>query len=330
MCLSFFGPQLYTLAYHQCRWNYDSQQDVVDVAANFDVYNIPMDTMWLDIEYTDGKRYFTWDPVNFASPLNMIGNLTASGRHLTIIVDIHIKRDDSYSVNTECLSGGYYTKNVTGSDYVGVCWPGDSSYPDVFNPTVRQYLSDHYALDRFPDTTNSVMIWNDMNEPSVFDGPESTMPKDNVHYGEWEHRSVHNLFGHMQVRSTYAGLLARGANELRPFVLTRSHFAGSQRYAMIWTGDNTADWGYLKAALKTCLTQATVGFSFCGGDVGGFFGSPDAELFERWYQAAAFQPFFRSHANIDSPRREPWLYPEQTRLRIRDAIRTRYMLLPFW
>lgn len=275
-------------------------------------------------------RYFTWDPENFADPLFMIKNLTDKGRHLTIIVDIHIKRDTEYSVHTECTNNGYYTKNRSGSDFAGTCWPGDSSYPDVFNPAARQYLSEHYSVARFPNTTEDVMIWNDMNEPSVFDGPESTMPKDNIHYEGWEHRDIHNLFGHMQLKSTYQGLGDRSSWQQRPFVLTRSHFAGSQRYSTIWTGDNTAEWGYLKVAIKTCLSEAVAGFSFCGGDVGGFFGNPDEELFERWYQAASFQPFFRSHSNIDSDRREPWLFRNETRLRIRDAIRKRYSYLPFW
>lgn len=79
-----------------------------------------------------------------------------------------------------------------------------------------------------------------------------------------------------------------------------------------------------------CLSEAVAGFSFCGADVGGFFGNPDAELFGRWYQTGAFQPFFRSHAHIDTKRREPWLFPEDTKLVIRDAIRKRYSYIAYW
>lgn len=319
-----------SLAYHQCRWNYNSIDDVLNVSRLFTEYDIPMDTMWLDIEYTDGKRYFTWDPVNFNDPLSMIGNLTADSKRLNIIIDLHIKRDDTYFFHTNCTSLNLYTKLANGSDFIGTCWPGESSYPDLLNPAARKYFADQYLLTNFWTTTERVMIWNDMNEPSVFDGPEKTMPKDNVHYGGYEHRDIHNLFGAMQLRATFDGLSRRSNYTVRPYVLTRSHFAGSQRYAMIWTGDNTADWEYLDVSIKTCLSQATAGFSFCGADVGGFFGHPDAELFERWYQAASFTPFYRSHANLESPRREPWNYPDATRLVIRDAIRRRYTYLPLW
>lgn len=216
---------------------------------------------------------------------------------------------------------------------VGQCWPGQSSYADFFNPTVRKYFADQYLLDNFNTTTNDVFIWNDMNEPSVFGGPEGTMPKDNLHNtgSEWfEHRAVHNMYGFMQTMSTFDGLYRRGDGRYRPFVLTRSHFAGTQRYAAIWTGDNTADWSYLKTSLKTCLTQAVSGISFCGSDVGGFTKNPSKELLERWYQAGAFQPFFRAHSDNRTKRREPYLFPEDTKLVIRDAIRKRYTYLPFW
>lgn len=172
-----------------------------------------------------------------------------------------------------------------------------------------------------------------MNEPSVFDGPELTMPKDNLHnteMGTYEHRVVHNIYGLMQVMSTFDGLVRRGYGKLRPFLLSRSHFSGSQRYATIWTGDNTAEWGHLEMSLKMCLTYAVSGFSMCGADVGGFLNElPSAELLERWHQTGAFIPFFRAHSHMDTKRREPWLFPEATRLVIRDAIRKRYTYLPF-
>lgn len=128
---------------------------------------------------------------------------------------------------------------------IGVCWPGAASYPDLFNPDVRKYFADQYLLENFKTTTKDVFIWNDMNEPSVFNGPEGTMPKDNIHQTEvgiYEHRVVHNIYGHMQLISTYDGLYRRGKGNIRPFLLTRSHFAGSQRYAGVWTGDNNWRW----------------------------------------------------------------------------------------
>lgn len=169
-----------------------------------------------------------------------------------------------------------------------------------------------------------------MNEPSVFNGPEITMHKDAVHDGKWEHRIVHNLYGHLHIKSTYQGLLDRRVWKKRPFVLTRSHFAGSQRFAAIWTGDNGATWEHLRATIKMCLSEAVAGFSNCGADVGGFFGNPDEELLVRWYQAAAFQPFFRAHSHEDTARREPYLFGGDIYTGIRNAIILRYSYLPFW
>ena len=169
-----------------------------------------------------------------------------------------------------------------------------------------------------------------MNEPSVFNGPEVTMPKDLVHHGGWEHRHVHNMYGLMNVMSTFEGHLLRSDGKRRPFILTRSAFAGAHRYASIWTGDNKADWGHLKASIPMCLSLGLAGFAHCGADIGGFFHNPEPELILRWYQAAVFQPFVRNHAHIETKRREPWLFGDKITALIRSAVRKRYALLPYW
>jgi alpha 1,3-glucosidase len=169
-----------------------------------------------------------------------------------------------------------------------------------------------------------------MNEPSVFNGPEVTMPKDLIHYGDWEHRDVHNLYGTVMVKATYEGHLLRSENQLRPFILTRAAFVGSHRYTSIWTGDNMADWNHLKASIPMCLSLSIAGFAHVGADIGGFFHNPEPELILRWYQAAVFQPFVRNHAHIETKRREPWLFGDHNTALIRSAIRKRYALLPYW
>ena len=173
-----------------------------------------------------------------------------------------------------------------------------------------------------------------MNEPSVFNGPETTMPKDNLHFGGWEHRDVHNINGMTLVNATYDGLLARDKAEdkhnVRPFILTRSFYAGSQRLGAMWTGDNQAEWSHLEASIPMTLSMGISGFPFAGADVGGFFGNPSKELLTRWYQAGAFYPFFRGHAHIDTRRREPYLAGEPYTQIITQAIRLRYSLLPAW
>ncbi|XP_050424392.1 neutral alpha-glucosidase AB [Adelges cooleyi] len=323
-------PPLFSLAYHQCRWNYNDQKDVHNVETNFDVYDIPMDVMWLDIEHTDSKKYFTWDPIKFSNPVEMINNLTSKGRKLVTIVDPHIKRDSNYFLHNDAISNDLYVKNKDGSVYEGWCWPGSSSYLDFLNPKVQEYYISRFAFNNYLGSTEDLYIWNDMNEPSVFNGPEVTMPKDCVHHGDYEHRDIHNIYGLLQVMSTYEGLLKRTSGKKRPFILTRSHFAGTQRFAAVWTGDNIADWQHLKISLPMCLSLAISGISFCGADVGGFFNNPDKELFIRWYQAGTYLPFFRGHSHIDTKRREPWLFDKQTTSLVRDTIRTRYTLLPLW
>lgn len=323
-------PAEFSIAYHQCRWNYNDQDDVNMVNRRFDEHDIPMDVMWLDIEHTDGKKYFTWDSRKFPDSVNMIENLVSKGRKLVTIVDPHIKKDSGYWVHNDLTSKGLYTKNADGGDYEGWCWPGASYYPDFLNKEARQYFAEQYKLENYKGTTLDVYTWNDMNEPSVFNGPEVTMPKDKRHMNDIEHRDLHNMYGYLYTMATHQGHLVRSDNQLRPFVLTRSAFAGSQRYAAIWTGDNAANWEHLESSVPMCLSFSVAGMSFVGADVGGFFGNPDGELMVRWYQAASFQPFFRSHAHLDSKRREPWLFSAGEMSLIRDAIRTRYSFLPFW
>lgn len=169
-----------------------------------------------------------------------------------------------------------------------------------------------------------------MNEPSVFNSPEITMPRDNSHHGGVEHRDVHNLYGMYQQMSTFKGLQDRSQGRKRPFLLSRSFYAGSQRYGAVWTGDNMADWSHLEASAPMLMSLGTVGYHFAGADVGGFFGNPSTELLVRWYQAGAMQPFFRAHAHIETLRREPWLFGETVTSQIRNVLRLRYSLLPLW
>ncbi|XP_053620573.1 neutral alpha-glucosidase AB [Plodia interpunctella] len=334
-------PPKFSLAYHQSRWNYVDENDVASVDEGFDTHDIPADAIWLDIEYTNGKKYFTWDAEKFQHPAEMVSNLTAKGRKLVVIIDPHIKREAGYFLHEDATEKGYYVKNKDGKDYDGWCWPGSSSYLDFMDPRVREYYASLYRYENFAGTSKDVHIWNDMNEPSVFNGPEVTMLKDNRHYKSpepgqegissfWEHRHIHNEYGLFHISATHKGMLERDDKKYRPFILTRSGFAGAQRYAAIWTGDNSAEWGFLAASVPMCLSLAIAGMSFCGSDVGGFFKYPDSELMTRWYQAGAYQPFFRAHSHIETKRREPWLYDAQTLSLIRDANRRRYALLDFW
>ncbi len=320
-------PPLFSLGYHQCRWNYRDEHDVEEVDAGFDEHDIPYDVIWLDIEHTDGKRYMTWDSTKFPTPERMIHNIAEKGRKMVVIIDPHVKKDNNYPIFKEAESKQYYVKkNDKTTDFDGWCWPGSSMYLDVTNPDVRTWWASKFALDSYKGSTPDLYVWNDMNEPSVFNGPEITMQKDLIHHGDVEHREVHNVFGMYYHMATAEGIEKR-QNE-RPFVLSRAFFAGTQRIGPIWTGDNAADWEHLKVSVPMVLTLGLTGLPFSGADIGGFFGNPDPELLVRWYQLGAFYPFMRGHAHIDTKRREPWLFGDENTNLIREAIRNRYRLLP--
>ncbi|XP_023749340.1 probable glucan 1,3-alpha-glucosidase [Lactuca sativa] len=323
-------PQLFATGYHQCRWNYRDEEDVKNVDSKFDEHDIPYDVLWLDIEHTNGKRYFTWDKVLFPNPEEMQKDLASRGRKMVTIVDPHIKRDEGYHIHKEASKNGYYVKDATGKDYDGWCWPGSSSYIDMVNPEIRSWWADKFAYTEYSGSTPSLYIWNDMNEPSVFNGPEVTMPRDALHYGNIEHRELHNAYGYYFHMATSDGLLKREGGKDRPFVLSRAFFPGTQRYGTVWTGDNTAEWEQLRVSVPMILTLGITGITFSGADVGGFFGNPDTELLVRWYQVAAYLPFFRGHAHHDTKRREPWLFGDRNTELMREAIRVRYTLLPYF
>lgn len=324
-------PQEFALGYHQCRWNYISDDDVKDVDRKFDKFKIPYDVIWLDLEYTDDRKYFTWEPHSFADPIGMGEQLDSHGRKLVVIIDPHIKKLDDFTVNKQMVSQDLAIHNKDDDTYEGWCWPGSSNWVDCFNPKANEWWKTLFKYDFFKGTMENTFIWNDMNEPSVFNGPETTMPKDNIHFGKWEHRDVHNLNGLTFHNATFEAMLSRKKGELRrPFILTRSFYAGSQRLGAMWTGDNQASWDHLEASIPMVLNQGISGFPFAGADVGGFFGDPGKDLMARWYQAGAFYPFFRGHAHIDSRRREPYLLGEPYTGILTAALRLRYSLMPSW
>jgi len=325
-------PPLFSLAYHQCRWNYRDQNDVATVNDQFNRHDLPLDVIWLDIEHTDQKKYFTWDQTKFSDPISMVNNVAKDGRKMVTIIDPHIKKDDHYHIYSEGKQLNYFVKKEDAkTTYEGWCWPGASMYLDFSNPHVRLWWSNQFEFNKYIGSNENLFVWNDMNEPSVFNGPEMTMYKDLIHYGNIEHRDIHNLWGLWVHKATSDGLIQRMDDQnQRPFVLSRSFYAGSHRYGAIWTGDNKADWDHLKATIPMLLSINIAGISFSGADVGGFFGDTDPILLIRWYQVGAYQPFFRAHAHIDTKRREPYIFDDVTLSIIRNSIRARYALLPYW
>jgi len=323
-------PQLFALGYHQSRYSYLTQDDLLNVTGSLDLYDYPHDVLWLDLDYTDAKKYFTWNYTAFPDPLGMQTELQSNGRKLVVIIDPHIKVEPGYPVYDQMIANNYAVMNADGTPYEANCWPGLSVWADFTNPEVRDWYGSFYQFENFPDTTEIVYIWNDMNEPAVFDVDEKTMPDNARHFNNWEHKDVHNMYGLLHTMSTYQALLDRSGNTKRPFILTRSHFAGSQRYTALWTGDNVANWEHLRISIPLCLAENLAGMAFCGADVGGFTGDPDDELLQRWFQLGAWYPFFREHNAIDTERREPYLFPEDMQVQFRAAVKGRYYHLPYW
>ncbi|OWB55681.1 hypothetical protein B5S28_g1557 [[Candida] boidinii] len=330
-------PNIFSIGYHQSRWNYNDETDVLSINSKMDQFGFPYDAIWLDIEYTDDKKYFTWKKDSFPNPDKMVSKLEETGRNLIVIIDPHIKvgYDISKEIEKKGVAilkndGGNNNNNNKNIAYHGHCWPGESLWVDSLNPN-SQELWDKYFRNgsELMGFSTNIHLWNDMNEPSIFNGPETSAPKDLIHYGKWEHRSIHNLYGLTFHESTYESLIKRNPNK-RPFILTRSFFAGSQRTCAMWTGDNMAKWEYLKESIPTVLTLNVVGMQFSGADVAGFFGNPDKELLTRWYQTGIWYPFFRAHAHIDSRRHEPWVAGDPYTTIMREAVKLRYRLLPLF
>jgi len=323
-------PQYFAMAYHQCRWNYNDEADVLMVDSKFDEYGLPYDVLWLDIEHTDGKRYFTWDKTKFPDPEGLQKKLALKGRKMVTIIDPHIKVDNNYYIYKEAKDQDLFVHNNQDQPFDGWCWPGSSSWLDFLNPEANKWLASQHAHDKYQGSTETLYTWIDMNEPSVFSGPETTMPKDNLHFGKVEHRDIHNIYGELYHKATFDGHKKRTFIGDRPFILSRSFFIGSQRYGAIWTGDNDANWSHLQASIPMTLSIGISGLPFAGADIGGFFNNPEKELYIRWYQTAVFQPFVRGHSHIDTKRREPWLYDDETISLVREALYERYNLLPYW
>ena len=321
-------PPLWALGYHQSRWSYYPESRVREIARLCREHRIPCDALHLDIHYMDGYRCFTWDRERFPQPSELVADLHDQGFRVVAMIDCGIKADTHYEVCADGLAKGMFCAYPDGSVAGGPVWPGECYFPDFTNPRVRQWWGELYGslLDVGVDG-----IWNDMNEPTVM-GPKGDTLAGCV-YHDWEgkgsdHRQAHNVYGMQMVRATAEGLQRLCADE-RMFVFTRSGWAGVQRYAWSWTGDNESTWEHLRLAPSMVMGVGLSGLACSGPDVGGFEGAPEPELLVRWTQLGAFMPFFRNHTSVDSPDQEPWVHGEPFLTANRKAIELRYSLLPY-
>jgi len=322
-------PPLWALGYQQSKWSYYPESRVKEIAKNFRDLKIPCDGLYLDIDYMDGFRCFTWDKKLFPDPKRMISELASDGFKTIVMIDPGIKIDRDYWIYQEAMKNNYFCRRGDGPLMHGKVWPGECNFPDFTNPKVRKWWAELYK--EFMADIGVHAVWNDMNEPAVMEVPSKTAPLDTRHDYDGHlttHRKAHNIYGMQMVRATYAGV-KKHVYPKRPFVITRAAFAGTQRYACTWTGDNVATWEHLWLANVQVQRMCMSGYSFVGSDIGGFAEQPDGELFARWVQLGIFHPFCRVHSSGDHGDQEPWSFGAEITDIVRKYIELRYQLLPY-
>jgi alpha-glucosidase len=329
-------PPTWALGYHQCRWSYESEAVVQQIAQEFRQRKIPCDVIHLDIDYMQGYRVFTWSQKRFPNPKKLIADLNTQGFQVVTIVDPGVKYEPEadYTIFDDGLAQDYFVRHATGELLHGYVWPEKAVFPDFLRPGVRAWWSGHH---RTLTEAGVAGIWNDMNEPALDDRPfgdggnKISFPLD-APQGDPEeattHAEVHNLYGLHMAQSSYEAL-----RQLRPqqrtFVLTRAGFAGIQRWSAVWMGDNQSLWEHLQLSLPMLLNMGLSGVPFVGCDIGGFAGNATAELFARWMQVGMLYPLMRAHSALSTARHEPWAFGDLVEQICREYIDLRYQLLPY-
>jgi alpha-glucosidase len=329
-------PPRWALGYQQCRFSYASEQRVREVADTFRLKQIPCDAIWMDIDYMEGFRVFTFNKTNFPNPKQLNSDLHAKGFHSVFMIDPGVKADPTYSVYQSGSASDVWVKDAAGKEYHGKVWPGDCAFPDFTMPRTRDWWASQYKAFMANGIDG---IWNDMNEPAVNDNelPKDlrlgTMPYNAQHRGgdnlpAGPHLLYHNAYGRLMVEATRRGVMEANPDK-RPFILTRANLLGGQRYAATWTGDNLADERFMKVSVPMSLTLGLSGQPFSGPDIGGFLGNTSPDLWAKWLGFGVFLPFARGHACAGTNNKEPWAFGPQIEKTSKIAISRRYRLLPY-
>jgi alpha-glucosidase len=328
-------PPKWALGYQQSRYSYMSEQEIRDVVARYKKENFPLDVMWMDIDYLQNYRPFMINTKTFPDVKGLAHDMNTQGVKLVSIVDLHVANlpNAHYRPYDEGVAGDHFVKAGNGKTYSAPVWPGASVFPEFTQAKTRQWYG---TLYNYYTDLGIAGIWNDMNEPAIFETPTKTMPLDVQHRIASDdfskrtatHDEIHNVYGMLNSRATYDGLKTLRPDE-RPFVMTRASYAGGQRYAVTWTGDNTASWEHLKLGTNQLMNLGLSGFAYAGTDVGGFTGrGPSPELMTRWFQYATFSPIFRDHSDTHSPHAEPWLQGAEHLAIRKKFVVERYRLMP--
>jgi alpha-glucosidase len=324
-------PPLWSLGYQQSRYSYYPEARVREIASTLREKKIPADVLYLDIDYQQGNAPFTINREYFPHFEQMVADLRTQGFHLITITDLHIKKDPGhgYAPYDSGIKNDVFVKNPDGSIFVGIVWPGESVFPDFTLTKARDWWG---TLYKDFVAMGVAGFWNDMNEPALFERADKTMPLDTRHRLDdgtsLDHRAIHNVYGMENVRATYDGLRKLQGDE-RPFVLTRAAYSGAQRYAATWTGDNSSTWNHLTMSTPMLLSLGLCGYPLAGDDIGGFAGSPPADLLTRWFEVGALNPIYRDHTGKGTADQEPWVHGPQHEAIRRRYVELRYQLLPY-
>lgn len=323
-------PPRWAIGYHQSRFSYVPEARVKDIADTFRKKKIPCDVIWFDINYMDEFRVFTINDKDFPDPKRMNNYLHDQGFHSVFMIDPGVKVDENYFVYKTGKERDVFVRDIYRNEFHGKVWPGDCAFPDFTRPETRSWWAGLYK-DFMANGIDG--IWNDMNEPSVFDGPDGSMPESNIHLGggnlpTGNHLMYHNAYGRLMVEASRDGMMAANPDK-RPFLLSRSNIIGGQRYAAMWTGDNEATYEHMKLSVPMSITLGLSGQPFNGPDIGGFAGNTTSDLWGNWLGFGAFFPFSRGHASCDTNNKEPWAFGKELEKESRMALERRYRLMPY-
>lgn len=333
---SFFPP-LWALGYHQSRWSYFSQREVEDLADEFEKRQIPLAAVYLDIHYMDRYKVFTIDRNRFPDLGKMAEKLRTKGIRLVSIINPGVKAEDGYKTYEDGRSKNYFCADEQGVEFQANVWPRNAAFPDFFQPEVRDFWAEQHK-PLFDQGVSG--IWNDMNEPSMWSTEirlgDFLVPIRQIHSPRIMHKIGRSRLSHTYCRNLYGQKMCEATADafrrfrpgLRPFLLSRSGFAGIQRFAALWTGDNKSTFKHLAKSVAEILSLGLSGVGFAGADIGGFRRDCSAELYARWIQLAAFYPFCRTHSALRARRQEPYSFGPEVEAIARKYIQLRYCLLP--
>lgn len=354
-------PPLWAFGYGQSRWGYKNEADIREVAAKYKAAGIPLDSIYLDIDYMERYKDFTVDEERFPDLKGLAADMQAEGIHLVPIIDAGVKIEDGYSVYEEGVEKNYFCKNAEGGDFVGAVWPGRVHFPDFLQPEARDWFGKKYAVLTEQGIDG---FWNDMNEPAIFYTEDrladtcaeiekltaGNMGIDeyfaftgmvaglNGNIGDYD-KFYHNVNGqmvkHSEVHNLYGMNMTRSANEAlreicpdkRTLFFSRSSYVGAHRYGGIWQGDNKSWWSHILQSMQQLPALNMAGFLFTGSDTGGFGCDTTEDLMLRWLQYSLFTPLFRNHSADGT--REQELYRFSNADAAGNMIRIRYSLVPY-